>query len=86
MIIFKSVEDRLKEVGFRIVHDQNTFIHLVKEDTLKGWITYVYLYSTGEIEVYTTYDKGVIRETVLTYGIYKLLLKLMQKRGWPTIG
>lgn len=84
--IFKSVEDKLESIGWTFDADNLTFITLHKPNSFKLSTTYVGLYSSGEIECYTIMGPERIKETILTVQDYRLLLKLMKKRGWPKVG
>ena len=89
MKLFKSVEDKLKEIGWTMQNNEQTFIRLFKKDKIKHGSTYVELYSSGEIASYTCgfgAHNSEKLDTILTYEDYRLLLKLMKKRGWPSIG
>ena len=83
--VFKTVEDKLESIGWKFDADNLTFLTLHKTNSFKLSTTYVGLYSSGEVECYTVMGPDKVKETILTVQDYKLLLKLMKKRGWPKI-
>lgn len=85
MALFKTVEDKLEKLGWHFDNDGYTFVTLHRVEPFKHSTIYLGLYSSGEIEVYT-YQSDEIKETILTYGEYQLILKYMKKRGWPKVG
>ena len=86
MKLFNKIEDKLKAIGWTFDNDGTTFLTLYKKDNIKRTTTHVGLYSSGEVECYTMSGPERIAETIMTAEDYKLLLKLMKKRGWPSVG
>ena len=86
MKLFNKIEDKLKKIGWTIDNDGTTFLTLYRKDKIKRTTTHVGLYSSGEVECYTMSGPERVSETIMTAEDYKLLLKLMKKRGWPSVG